>query len=184
MKTINCTRAFDVIVAREGKGNVLVKVPQGVSNQENDVADHWYTKVHLAGGGIGSPEYAGACRVQADAAFLTARDTMASYAQLEAAAHEAEVAAGQEPAEPASARLALPDESPAEPKAPKVPRKTAAEKAADKAAAEAAKIEPALVVTEPSAELPAAVEPVAAPGEDAHEAEVAATPSDETPAVE
>jgi len=111
MKTINAAKAFQLIIARPPNGNVVVNVPQGVSNQEDDVADHWYTKVHLANGGMGSPEYAADCRAKADATFIYARDAVRQYELMEAAAAEAEAAALIETS-PSYTRLALPKEEP------------------------------------------------------------------------
>lgn len=105
-KTIHAASAFSVNLVRPKEGLVTVKVPQGVSIQEDDVADHWFTKAHLASGGLGSTAYAETVRAQADSAFVKARDAIKHYESLEAAAQEAEKAADVDPVKPAWERLA------------------------------------------------------------------------------
>lgn len=109
MKTINVLSAFEVVLIRNG-ARVTVKVPQGVSTQEDDVADHWYTQSHLANGGFGTPEYAAGVRAAADTAFVTAREAMRSYALMERAAQEAEAGAKLPAVEPAFKRLHIADD--------------------------------------------------------------------------
>jgi hypothetical protein len=99
-KTINVSAPFTVIV-----GGNSVRVEAGVQKVDAEIAEHWYTQLHLVQGGFGTAEYAKACRDAADAAFVIADAAIKKYAGLEDAAQEAERAAGLDPVKPAIHRL-------------------------------------------------------------------------------
>lgn len=101
MKTINVASAFELVL---GAGRTI-KVPAGVQNVDDEVADHWFTALHLASGGFGTAEYAASTRQTADTAFLDAKAAVDRYEGLEKAARAAEEAAGLKPTAPAYERL-------------------------------------------------------------------------------
>jgi hypothetical protein len=106
MKTINVARAFSLILKG---GEPPVTVPAGVQQVEDAIAEHWYTKLHLANGGFGTVEYAKATRAKADEAFHKAKALVDEYHGLERAAQEAEAEAKLDPVEPAYVRFGLAD---------------------------------------------------------------------------
>jgi hypothetical protein len=105
MKTISVAKAFKLNI-----GGKMLDIPAGVQAVDDAVADHWYTKVHLSGGGLGAPAYAAGARASADTAYVKAKEALALYAEMEKAALDAETAAKVEVQAPAFERLGpLPD---------------------------------------------------------------------------
>lgn len=100
--SISVAKTFSLILK---PGDPPLVVPAGVQQVDKAVAEHWYTKLHLANGGFGTPEYAAAAREAADAAFCKADDAVKAYQSLEDACHDAERAADLDPSEPAHVRL-------------------------------------------------------------------------------
>lgn len=101
-KSINVARPFNLTLK---SGQPPIKIAAGVQSVDPEIADHWYTKQHLANGGHGTAEYAAAARASADETFLKALAARNEYEVLEEAAGDAEEAAGLERSEPAFRRL-------------------------------------------------------------------------------
>lgn len=96
MKTINVATAFDLMVA-PGK---LQHIPAGLQLVEDYVADHRYTKAHLAAAGVGTQEHVDALWAAAGEAWDKAKETGEAYEAALAEARAAEEEAGVDPRDP------------------------------------------------------------------------------------
>lgn len=91
-------------------GDPPISVSAGIQQLPDEIADHWYAKVHFAHGGPGVPAYAEAARASADAQYEKAKEQFALYLALEATVLEAEAGVkGSGPTEPSCSRLPWPD---------------------------------------------------------------------------
>lgn len=103
-KTVHVEKPFSVQLA-----SGLVNVSAGIQQLPDEIADHWYAKLHFANGGPGAPEYATASRASSDAQYEKAKEAYALYLALEATTLEAETGADVEPTEPSCSRLPWPE---------------------------------------------------------------------------
>ena len=88
-----------------GGGQPAVVVGPGIQPLPDEIADHWYAKLHFAGGGVDPAQYARSSRDGTDAQFVKAKEAFALYVALEATTLDAETSAGVEPTEPSFTRL-------------------------------------------------------------------------------